>query len=586
MLIVFENMRKILLYTMAVGEDLIYFKSVNRYFPYNKKYFGQNYNVDYLLFTDGKDEIKGMQSIPCETFVWPYVAMLKNNILADYLDEKNQWEKYEYIYFIDADFAIGDYYDFFDYDFLFIKPDWNSKIAGGFYGGKAELFYELCKLFYDEKKYIYENKLPPPYNLDEFYLSIFYEKHKQRSHLIEMTNETRLVFYDNENLDKKISVQGNKLFMQPYKAKGRANKTILIDSLYKEIECIVNLKEQYIFNNLTYDFGRLLKLDKNHYRIFWAKEPEKREVLNIQKNQISNKITTGTTQYFSPAISVVMSVYNTRVDYLKDSIESVLSQSFDDFEFIIIDDGSTDFSCVKHIKSYKDSRIKLIENHHDFIDSLNKGIEASKGKYIARMDSDDIMMPNRLQVQWTFMEDNPDIAVCGSWAETFENQKRNMTTVENHNEIISNLILCNSIINPTTMLRRKTVFVEGDYLYKKGYPYAEDYKLWVDLAMGNCRFYNIPQILLRYRISVSQVTHKYSHEMSHSALLIKAEYAEFIMEELGVENEYMFNILDNLISLFNEGFIHVHIMYELIYKLYVNHLTVKDQSLGGVMLND
>lgn len=280
--------KKILLFTIAVGDDPVYFNSVQRYLSYNKTNFGQNYNVDYLLFTDRGETIEGMICIPCQSLVWPYAALLKNNILSDYLDKNEKWGEYEYIYFIDADFAIGEKYNFFDYEFFFVKPNWNSKIAGGFYGGRTKCFEELCRLFYIEKKYIYENKLSLPRNLDEFYLSLFYEQYKEKIHLVEMTSQNTLIFYDNENLEKKIEQRGTHLFMQPYKSAGRANKVLITRlSTNTIMECIVNIKEEYIFDNYTYDFGRLIKIDNRNYRILWCKNPDIREMINIENNEIS-----------------------------------------------------------------------------------------------------------------------------------------------------------------------------------------------------------------------------------------------------------------------------------------------------------
>ena len=97
------------------------------------------------------------------------------------------------------------------------------------------------------------------------------------------------------------------------------------------------------------------------------------------------------------SISVCMPVYNAS-RYLRDCIDSILSQSFTDFELLIVDDGSTDDS-VEIIRSYSDSRIRLIENKHDYIGSLNLLLQEARGKYIARMDADDVMLPNRLETQ-------------------------------------------------------------------------------------------------------------------------------------------------------------------------------------------
>ncbi|MDD4353774.1 MAG: glycosyltransferase family A protein, partial [Candidatus Nanoarchaeia archaeon] len=117
-------------------------------------------------------------------------------------------------------------------------------------------------------------------------------------------------------------------------------------------------------------------------------------------------------------ISVIMSAYNTE-RYIAEAIESILNQTFKDFEFIIIDDGSTDDS-LKIIKRYvkKDRRIKLIHNKKNIglTKSLNKGLKIAKGQYIARMDADDISLPQRFQIQYDFLEKNKDIFLIGTTA--------------------------------------------------------------------------------------------------------------------------------------------------------------------------
>ncbi len=116
-----------------------------------------------------------------------------------------------------------------------------------------------------------------------------------------------------------------------------------------------------------------------------------------------------------------MSVYNGDM-YLKEAIESILNQTFTDFEFLIINDGSIDKS-EKVIKSYSDKRIRYYKNSKNLglAASLNKGVGLSKAKYLARMDGDDVSYPNRLEKQVNFMDVNPEIDVCGTWVKHLEN---------------------------------------------------------------------------------------------------------------------------------------------------------------------
>ena len=123
-------------------------------------------------------------------------------------------------------------------------------------------------------------------------------------------------------------------------------------------------------------------------------------------------------------VSVILPVFNGE-KFLTESINSILNQSFKKFELIVINDGSTDNS-YEYIKKFKDTRLSVINNDKNIglSNSLNKGILVAKGKYIARMDQDDISLPDRLKKQVAFMDDNPGIGVCGTWLQTFGGIKK------------------------------------------------------------------------------------------------------------------------------------------------------------------
>lgn len=181
-----------------------------------------------------------------------------------------------------------------------------------------------------------------------------------------------------------------------------------------------------------------------------------------------------------PLISVVMSVYNSSL-FLKECIKSILEQTFKDYELIILDDGSSDNS-IDIIKTFSDTRIKFIACQHDYIQTLNMGINMTKGKYIAHMDSDDIMLPNRLEVEYKFMEENQNIDVCGSNIGEVDNPSYCSNIDTQHKEIVSKLVLGCTLFHPTVIIRKssiqKTFFENGQFhLYNPDYIYAEDYKL-------------------------------------------------------------------------------------------------------------
>jgi len=215
-----------------------------------------------------------------------------------------------------------------------------------------------------------------------------------------------------------------------------------------------------------------------------------------------------------PIISVVMSVHNGG-DYLQEAIESILNQTFNSFEFLIVDDGSTDKS-LEIIASYDDKRIVLIKNEMNLglSISLNKGIKLAKGKYIARMDADDISFPERFEKQVKFLEGNPDIDLCGTWFKVFGKKEYTQKLPIQHNQIKSDLLFYTPIAHPTVMMKR-TIF--DKHKYSEKFLKAQDYALWVEL-INNFKFANISEPLLYYRMHPSQTSSAQSDTQQKSML--------------------------------------------------------------------
>ena len=209
-------------------------------------------------------------------------------------------------------------------------------------------------------------------------------------------------------------------------------------------------------------------------------------------------------------ISVVLAVYNGEL-YLKEAIDSILSQTYKDFEFIIINDGSKD-STAEIILGYNDPRIVYIDNevNKGLVYSLNVGLSKSRGKYIARMDADDIALPQRLQTQFDFMEANPEVGISGTYVEEIFFEKPDIRKTqkfpEKDSEIKAFTFFQAPFCHPTVMMR-KDLLEEKKLLYPKEYYRAEDYALWVEL-LEHTQAYNIPSVLLQYR----------KHETSETAL--------------------------------------------------------------------
>jgi glycosyltransferase involved in cell wall biosynthesis len=212
----------------------------------------------------------------------------------------------------------------------------------------------------------------------------------------------------------------------------------------------------------------------------------------------------------NPTITVLMPVYNGAM-YLPEAIDSILQQTYEDFEFLIIDDGSMDQS-VRIINSYDDPRIRLIKNERNLglVSTLNKGIDLAKGEFIARMDCDDISLPERFEKQMALMSQHPEVGVCGGWIEYFMGRVLVLKLPISDAEIKRTLPSDNPIAHPTVMMRTKVIKNLQVY-YNPGYSHVEDYELWIRLAVVTC-FANIPEVLLKYRIHPEQVGHEHAEE--------------------------------------------------------------------------
>ena len=206
-----------------------------------------------------------------------------------------------------------------------------------------------------------------------------------------------------------------------------------------------------------------------------------------------------------PLITVLMPVHNGAA-YLAEAMDSILGQSFQDFEFLIMDDASTDNS-AEIIRSFNDSRIRLIQspNRLKLSGILNLGLDHAKGRYIARMDADDISLPKRLEVQAKFLDQHPEIGLCGSWIRYFGAGPH---TVLNrpirHADIHAFTLLDNPFAHPTVMMRRE-LFEHHALRFDGRYFPTEDFELWTR-ALHHFQVANLPQVLLRYRVHAKSLT--------------------------------------------------------------------------------
>jgi len=207
-----------------------------------------------------------------------------------------------------------------------------------------------------------------------------------------------------------------------------------------------------------------------------------------------------------PKVSVVMATYKAE-NTLGEAIESVLYQTFSDFEFIIIDDNSLDSTSEILTKySNQDSRIKVFRNSSNIglTRSLNRGLAEAKGSYIARMDSDDICMKNRFDEQVTYLENNKKIGVCGTYVEIFGEKTGVRKHSDNSEELKVRTLFSSQFCHPSTMIR-KEILLENGIEYNVSFLVAQDYELWARL-IPICDFGTVPKQLLRYRVHDQQIS--------------------------------------------------------------------------------
>jgi glycosyltransferase involved in cell wall biosynthesis len=246
-----------------------------------------------------------------------------------------------------------------------------------------------------------------------------------------------------------------------------------------------------------------------------------------------------------PVISVLMPVYNAE-PYLDEAIQSILSQTFTDFEFIIINDGSTDKS-KQIIQSYDDQRIKYFENEKNIglVATLNKGIDICTGKYLARMDADDISLPERLKKLHDFMENNPEVGLCGTWFETF-NKSGIVAVVKYKPDDFS--IRFNHLyaihISHGTCIIRLSVLIENNLRFDPEFAHAEDYDLWSRIS-DHCKMANIQEVLYKVRNNEQSVSVKFNSIQKSNSISVKKN----LFKKIGCD------VNENEIAVFSEIFL-------------------------------
>ena len=211
-----------------------------------------------------------------------------------------------------------------------------------------------------------------------------------------------------------------------------------------------------------------------------------------------------------PRVTVLMPVYNAGL-YVYEAVESVLQQSYTDYELLIIDDGSSDDTLQK-ITMFDDPRIRIVKNETNMglVHTLNRGIQLAEGEFIARMDGDDICLPHRLERQINYMEQHPNVGMCGSHVQVIHSGEV-WELPQDPNELKVLLMF-----HCTSVMIRKNVLDDNELYYDLHYSHAEDYDLWVRLAEVT-QLTNIPEVLLMYRQHDTQVSKVHHAAQVHNA---------------------------------------------------------------------
>ena len=209
-----------------------------------------------------------------------------------------------------------------------------------------------------------------------------------------------------------------------------------------------------------------------------------------------------------PKVSIVMSFYNEPLQWIRLAVESVLEQTFKDFEFIIVCDQPTYEEGITYIRDIQDDRIRLMINPENTgpTKSFNKAIASANGDYIARMDADDICMRERLAKQVEYLDTHPDVSVCATDVHSIDKNGRITRRNRYEKKHEQALFMISNIIAHPSVMFRKSLQELRNPIYNEDYIYSQDYELWQFLILKGQRIHTLDQALLLYRQSDSQIS--------------------------------------------------------------------------------
>ncbi|MBN2663605.1 MAG: glycosyltransferase family 2 protein [Bacteroidales bacterium] len=246
-----------------------------------------------------------------------------------------------------------------------------------------------------------------------------------------------------------------------------------------------------------------------------------------------------------PEISIVMPVYN-RQQYVKGAIESILNQTFTNFEFIIVNDGSTD-STLEILQSYKDDRIVILDNdkNRGIVYSRNRGLKAARGNFVGMFDSDDIALPNKFEIQHKFLIENPEFGMVGAWVKWIDQNGKllkNKWKLPKSSKYISAIMLFrNYFVQSTILIKKEAIPEEG---YSTGFDIVEDSKMWFDVSQ-KYKVANIQQYLVNYRVHSGNISDMGEKHLANSKKLYKYIFKTMDIEPTEEELDIHYLIKNN-----------------------------------------
>jgi glycosyltransferase involved in cell wall biosynthesis len=262
-----------------------------------------------------------------------------------------------------------------------------------------------------------------------------------------------------------------------------------------------------------------------------------------------------------------MPVYKTS-NYLREAMDSILFQSFTDFELIVLDDCSPD-NAEDILDEYTDSRIiryKGSENR-GLANVLNIGMEMARGKYIARMDSDDISLPNRLEKQIDFLETHPDIDLCSCGMKLFGARDETWIRESDPEKVKITALFFSPVLHASSVWRKDS-FDKHGLLFRQEMVPAEDYDLWTRALSNGLKLVNLPQVLYKYRIHPTQATSQVDKSID-KCKEIQHNYIRAVLPTLSIDGIEAFpeKILPALIANLKTGFFDMPLLVKRLLKI-------------------